>query len=171
MVLRVEDGEEFIYAAHLAGKQVLKLALDGTVVWKLGVPMESGKYDDDPKAYNPTGVAVAPNGDIYVADGYGRNWIHQFTRHRVYVRSFGGPGDEPGRFRTCHGLALDTRGEKPCLLICDRENGRLQRFDLEGNHIDVPVTGGTIRLAGSAALKFPPQCWQPTDFPKNSTRT
>ncbi len=141
MVLRVEDGVEYIYAAHLHGKQVVKLRLDGETVWTLGVPMASGKYDDDPAAYNPTAVAVAPDGDIYVADGYGRNWVHQFTKDRVYVRSFGGPGSEPGQFRTCHGLAIDPRGEKPVLLVCDRENRRLQRFDLDGTFIDVVARG------------------------------
>jgi sugar lactone lactonase YvrE len=141
MTIREEGGRQYIYAAHLGGKQVIKLTLDGAVVWTLGVPMESGKYDDDPNAFSPTAVAVGPDGDLYVADGYGRNWIHQFTSDRAYVRSFGGPGEEPGRFRTCHGLAIDDRGDAPVLLVCDRENRRLQRFDLEGNPIDVPVTG------------------------------
>lgn len=141
MVLRREGGVEYLYAAHLQGRQVLKLRLDGTLVWALGVPMESGHYDDDPDAFNPTAVAVAPNGDIFVADGYGRNWIHQFTKGLAYVRSFGGPGEEPGRFRTCHGLALDERGETPVLLVSDRENRRLQRFDLDGTFIDVAADG------------------------------
>jgi hypothetical protein len=141
MVIRREDGEEFIYAAHLQGKAVVKLRLDGSVVWTMGVPLESGKYDDNPAAYNPTAVAVGPGGEIFVADGYGRHWIHQFTAQRAWVRSFGGPGSEPGRFNTPHGLALDTRGGKPHLLVCDRENRRLQRFDLEGRHVDVPAAG------------------------------
>ncbi|MBT8484612.1 MAG: hypothetical protein HKO59_04040 [Phycisphaerales bacterium] len=140
MVLRAEGDEEFIYAAHLPGRQVLKLRLDGTVVWRLGVPVESGKYDDDPASYRPTAVAVAANGDVYVADGYGRNWIHHYTKERVYVRSFGGPGTTPGQFRTCHGLAIDTRGSTPRLLVCDRENRRLQRFELDGTFVDVAAT-------------------------------
>lgn len=141
MVLRTEDDEEYIYAAHLLGKEVLKLRLDGTVVWSFGVPMESGKYDDDPAAFSPTAVAVAANGDIYVADGYGRNWIHQFTADRVYVRSFGGPGEAPGRFHTCHGMAIDDRGDLPRLLVCDRENRRIQRFALDGTFVDVVAKG------------------------------
>jgi hypothetical protein len=141
MTLREEDGETFIYAAHLRGKQVLKLKLDGSVVWALPVPTVSGKYDDDPRAYNPTSVAVAPNGDVFVADGYGRNWIHHYSKDKKWIRSFGGPGEEPGTFRTCHGIAIDTRGPTPRLLVCDRENRRLQRFDLEGNFIDVVATG------------------------------
>jgi hypothetical protein len=140
MQLRVEEGTPYLYGAHLPGKQVVKLRLDGTHVWTLGVPMESGKYDDDPNAYKPTAVAVAPDGRIYVADGYGRNWIHVFGPDLKYITTFGGPGAEPGQFHTCHGMAIDTGGEQPVLVICDRENRRLQRLSLDGTHIDTPVT-------------------------------
>lgn len=140
MVLRREGDQSYIYAAHLHGKQVLKLRLDGTLVWAIGVPMESGKYPD-PERYNPTGVAVGPDGRIFVADGYGAQWVHVFEPDLTYVKSFGGPGTEPGKFQTCHGIALDTRGDAPVLLVCDRENRRLQRFDLDGHHIDVPIEG------------------------------
>ena len=140
MAIRKENGVEYLYAAHLAGRQVLKLRLDGSLVWALGIPMESGKYDDNPTAYNPTGIAVAPDGRIFVADGYGRQWIHVFNPDLTYRTSFGGRGTEPGRFQTCHGLAIDTRGSEPRLLVCDRENRRIQRFDLDGTFIDVPVS-------------------------------
>lgn len=139
MAIRKENDVEYLYAAHLAGRQVLKLRLDGSLVWALGIPMESGKYDDNPTAYNPTGIAVGPNGRIFVADGYGRQWIHIFNPDLTYRTSFGGRGTEPGRFQTCHGLAIDTRGTEPRLLVCDRENRRIQRFDLDGTFIDVPV--------------------------------
>lgn len=139
MILRVENGTPYIYAAHLQGKQALKLRLDGTLVWALGVPMESGKYDDDPNAYNPTAIAVGPDGRIYVADGYGRQWVHVFGSDLAYQSSFGGRGSEPGQFQTCHGMVVDTRGETPMLIVCDRENRRLQRFSMDGRIVDVPV--------------------------------
>ena len=141
MVMTVENGTPYIYAAHLHGKQVLKLRLAGTLVWALGVPMESGKYDDDPNAFNPTAVAVAPDGRVYVADGYGRQWIHIFGPDLAYQSSFGGRGGGDGQFQTCHGVVVDDRGETPVLVVCDRENRRLQRFDLDGTYIDTPVTG------------------------------
>ncbi len=141
MILRVENGTPYIYAAHLQGKQALKLRLDGTLVWALGVPMESGKYDDDPNAYNPTAIAVGPDGRIYVADGYGRQWVHVVGPDPVYQSSFGGRGSEPGQFQTCHGMVVDARGEEPMLIVCDRENRRLQRFTMDGVVVDVPVTG------------------------------
>ena len=138
LAIREEGGEEFIYAAHLAGKQAVKLKTDGTVVWKIGFDKlkDSGKYKEQGQ-YSPTAIAVGPNGDVYIADGYGQNWIHQFDKDQKYVRSFGGRGKEPGKFETCHGLALDTRGDKPLLLVCDRENRRLQHFDLDGKFVKV----------------------------------
>jgi hypothetical protein len=140
MAIREENGQEFIYAAHLKGKQVLKFRLDGTLVWALGVPMESGKYNGNPGAYNPTGVAVAPDGTIFVVDGYGQQWVHVFGPDLVYRKSFGGRGNGNGQFQTCHGVAVDTRGDTPTLLVADRENRRIQRFDLDGNFIDIPAT-------------------------------
>ncbi|HEX4795612.1 MAG TPA: hypothetical protein VH370_17620 [Humisphaera sp.] len=138
--LNVENGEEFLYCAHLAGKQAVKMKLDGTVVWTIGVPMESGKYQQRAQ-YNPTSITVGPNGSVYIADGYGQNWVHEYDQNQKYVRSFGGKGKAPGQFETCHGIALDTRGPKPLLLICDRENKRLQHFDLDGNFVAVVTEG------------------------------
>lgn len=136
MCLNEENGEQFLYCAHLAGHQAVKMKLDGTVVWKIGLPTESGKYKSV-KEYKPTAIAVGPNGHVYICDGYGTSWIHEYDEHQKYVRSFGGKGKEPGKFETCHGIALDTRGPKPLLLICDRENRRLQHFDLDGNFVAV----------------------------------
>ena len=136
LCINQENGEEFIYAAHLAGREAVKMKLDGTVVWKIGVPMESGKYKDA-NQYHPTAIAVGPNGHVYIADGYGLSWVHEYDENQKYVRSFGGKGKEPGQFQTCHGISLDTRGPKPLLLICDRENKRLQHFDLDGNFVAV----------------------------------
>lgn len=140
MVLNQEGSESFIYAAHLAGSQVVKYAMDGTLVWTLPWPEESGKYETA-KQYKPTAVAVSPDGSIYVADGYGQNWIHQYRADRSYVRSFGGRGQAPGRFQTCHGLRVDTRTSPATLIVCDRENRRLQRFSLDGEFIEVLATG------------------------------
>ncbi len=150
MQLRVEDGVEYLYAAHLRGKQAVKLRMDGTAVWTIGVPTESHKYDDNASAFNPTAVAVAPDGRLFIADGYGRNWIHAYSPDRTYLKSFGGRGAEPGQFQTCHGLGIDEHGRaatdgsgsrEPLLVVCDRENRRLERFTLAGELVDVPVTG------------------------------
>ncbi|MBI1176837.1 6-bladed beta-propeller [bacterium] len=140
MCIREENGEEFIYAAHLGGGEAVKFKLDGTVVWTIPWPQESGMYKSKSE-FKPTAIAVGPNGDIYVSDGYGKSLIHQYSKDLKYIRTFGGKGTEPGKFQTSHGMALDTRGPKPLLMICDRENRRIQYFDLDGNFVKVAVDG------------------------------
>ena len=133
-----EDGEQFLYCAQPKNKRAVKLKLDGTQVWEIPFAKinESGKYQDV-KQFNPTSACAGPDGSVYVADGYGAQWIHKFDKDQKYVMSFGGPGKEPGQFQTCHGIGLDKRGEKPLLLVCDRENRRLQHFDLDGKFVAV----------------------------------
>ena len=130
MCLVREGEEEFLYVTHLQGR-VLKLTLEGQVLWELGYPEESGKYEDG-KRFHPTGVAVAKNGDIYVADGYGRHWIHHYDRERKYLGSFGGLGTEPGQFKNCHGLRIEETFGREVLVVADRENRRVQVLSLAG---------------------------------------
>lgn len=134
MCLRIEDGAEVLYLAHTRRHEIVKTTIDGTVLWALGWPQASGVYAKEDE-YKPTAVAVAPDGRIFAADGYGKSWVHVYDKDRNYVKSFGGRGTEPGKMQTPHGLWLDTRGERPLLLVCDRENHRLQWFDMDGNFV------------------------------------
>lgn len=134
MCLREEDGEQVLYLAHTRRHEVVKTRLDGTVLCTLGWPQASGIYESE-EQFVPTAVAVGPDGRIFVADGYGRSWVHLYGPDRSYRKSFGGPGSEPGKMQTPHGLWLDTRGKQPLLLVCDRENHRLQWFDMDGTFV------------------------------------
>ena len=135
-----ENGEEFIYAAQHQHAQAVKLKLDGTLVMKLPTPPEPAVYLE-PGKYKPTVVAVAPDGSIFVADGYGLSYIHKYDATGKYLKTFGGRGKEDGKFMTCHGMTIDERSGKPLLLICDRENRRLVHMDLDGNFVAVIETG------------------------------
>lgn len=150
MNIRAEEGGEFIYAAHLGGHQVMKLALDGSVVWKIGVPMESGLYKNEGQ-YKPTAIAVAPDGAIFVADGYGQSVVHKYDAQRKYVKTFGGADAGEGRFKTCHGLAIDARDGTPKLLVCDRANRRLSHWDFDGRYLGTITTG--LRLPCAASIR------------------
>ncbi len=134
LMLREEKGEEVLYAAWLGGGQALKLKLDGTVLLKIPCPMESGKYKDAGQ-FKVTSVDSAPDGSIFVADGYGLSYIHKFDAAGKYLLTFGGKGSDDNTFQTCHGIGVDLRGPKPLLLVCDRENRRLQHFDLDGKFV------------------------------------
>jgi DNA-binding beta-propeller fold protein YncE len=129
-------GEQQLYLTHTGRHEVVKARLDGTVLATLPFPAAAGVYAA-PANYQPTGVAVAPNGNVYVADGYGQSWVHQYDPAGKYVRSWGGVGTDNGKFKTPHGIWVDTRGPTPLLLVADRENGRLQIFDLDGNFLQV----------------------------------
>jgi hypothetical protein len=132
--LSKEGGEEFLYLADPPRGLLVKTTLEGKEVFRLGFPEESGAYNNAGE-YHPTNVAVAPNGDFYVADGYGKSWIHQYTSQAKYIRSFGGPGKDRGQTLCSHGLMVDTRGSEPVLVVADRSNRRLQYFTLDGRHI------------------------------------
>lgn len=135
MQLRKEDGTEYLYLADYARHVVVKTTLDGEVVWTLGYPKAAGVYDKKEDQYKPTNVAFGPNGDFYVADGYGLSYIHQYNQQAEYIRTWGGLGTEPGKLNCPHGIWLDTRGETPILVVADQENHRLQNFTLDGQHI------------------------------------
>ncbi len=134
--IRAEKGKEYIYAARPSEHEVVKLRLTGEVEWALQYPAESGLYKDA-KGFNPCAVTVAPDGSIFVADGYGSNYVLKFDKNRKFVKAFGGPGTEEGKFRTCHGIGLDTRQGKPLLLVCNRNNNRVEHWDLDGNFVRV----------------------------------
>jgi len=140
--IRSEEGGEFIYAARNNNAEGVKLnALTGEVVLNLPFPKESGL---DLKKFNPTAIAVAPNGDIFLSDGYASDHIFKFDESGKYLMHFGTHGDGLQDFHTAHGMTLDTRYEPPRLLICDRNHqpkGRLLHYDLDGKFIAEVVTG------------------------------
>ena len=134
--LREEKGVEYIYAARPSQHEVIKLKLDGEKVWTITYPEEAGLYKEA-KNFNPCAVTVAPDGSIFIADGYGANYVLKYDKDRKFVKAFGGKGAEEGKFNTCHGIALDPRGAKPLLLVCNRNNNRVEHWDLDGNFVKV----------------------------------
>lgn len=140
-----EPQGDFLYLCDQARGVVDKSTLTGELVWSRGCPMDSGLYSS-PSEYHPTNVAVVPSdlpaplhrhaGDIFVADGYGKSWIHRYNAAGDYLGSFGGPGRERGQLSCPHGLIVDTRDpEQPLLVVADRSNRRLQCFTLDGRHV------------------------------------
>ena len=139
--IRKEGSQEFLYLCDTKRSIVVKATLEGEEVFKLGYPKESEAYakpgpDGKPIKYVPTNLAIAPNGDIYVGDGYGSSYVNQYNSKGDFIRTFGGPGSEPGQLSCPHGIIVDTRGGTPILTVADRSNKRIQRFTLDGKHID-----------------------------------
>jgi len=136
LLIRKEGKQEFLYLCDTKRGLMVKTTLDGEEVFTLGYPKEAEPYAKEPIKYSPTNLAIAPNGDIYIGDGYGSSYINQYDSSGKYIRTFGGKGKEAGQLDCPHGIILDARGSEPNLTVADRSNKRLQRFTLEGKHID-----------------------------------
>lgn len=129
-----EGPDEFLYLALTDEHRWVKTTLDGEIVLERGCPFESEPYERA-EQFVPTNIAVAPNGDIYVADGYGLSYIHRYDAAGEYLASWGGKGVAPGKMDCCHGIHIDMRRDSPEIVVADRANVRLQYFDLDGNHL------------------------------------
>jgi hypothetical protein len=143
-VIRKQADGEFIYGATLRGQTIVKMTLDGAIVMTIG----SSAIPDQYKVRNArsnrlalllTGLDVAPNDDIYVADGYASDYIHRFDRSGRYIASFGGK-QAPYNFNTLHKLAIDTRFTPARLIACDRANNRVVHLSLDGAFLGVVAT-------------------------------
>jgi DNA-binding beta-propeller fold protein YncE len=116
------------------GHQVIKFSPDGKVLLTLGKAGVAGSGPDEFNA--PSAVYVAPNGDIFVADGHGGDTnarIVKFSPDGKFIKTWGKKGSAPGEFDVPHTLAMDSRGR---LFVGDRQNNRIQIFDQDGVFID-----------------------------------
>jgi DNA-binding beta-propeller fold protein YncE len=120
--------------ARKKGHQVHKFDPSGKLLMSIGT---AGVAGQDKYIFNqPNDVAVAANGDIFVADGHGaggNNRVVKYNSKGEYILEFGKTGSERGEFREPHALAINSQGK---LFVGDRHNNRVQIFDLNGNHLD-----------------------------------
>ena len=119
-----------ILVADRDAHQILRFSKDGTLLQALGkrhFPSLDAPFN------HPTAAAQAPDGEIYVADGYGNSSVHRFAADGTLLSTWGGPGAGPGAFTTPHAVAIDGRGR---VLVGDRENNRVQLFDRDGLFLD-----------------------------------
>ncbi len=116
------------------GHQVIKFSPAGQVLMRLG---KAGVSGSDPELFDqPTDVAIAPNGDIFVSDSHRNgknNRIVKFDRSGKFIKEWGHKGSGPGEFSEVHTIAFDSQGR---LFAGDRENNRIQIFDQDGKLLD-----------------------------------
>ena len=157
-VIHKDADGEFIFGARLGAGNILKLTLDGKEVLNIpqtAIPDEfknkapktmknaAGEMVPNPNAGKATvrltAMDVAPNGDLFVTDGYSSSYVHRFDKTGKYLKSFGGK-KEPYNFSTLHKIAIDTRFSPPRIIGCDRENKRVVHMSLDGEFLGVIAT-------------------------------
>jgi hypothetical protein len=158
-VIRKDREGEFIYGARVDQQSIIKMTLDGKKVLEIpasAIPDEFknvrqrntkknakgeiAKFADEGKKYvRMTAMDVAPNGDLYVSDGYASDYVHRFDRTGKYLKSFGGK-KAPYNFKTLHKIAIDSRFTPVRIIGVDRANGRVVHLSLEGELLGVIAT-------------------------------
>jgi sugar lactone lactonase YvrE len=137
------DGQGFLWVTDSAAHVVHKFSPDGRLVMTLGKKGVAGDNTSRDSFNQPNHVAVAPDGDIYVSDGYQNARVVHFSSNGQFVRVIGGvKGSQPGQLQLPHGVALDSRGR---ILVNDSDNQRVSVFDRNGKFVEAwpyPSRGG-----------------------------
>lgn len=140
------DPQGNVWVIDAAGHVVYKMSPDGKEVMRLGT---KGAPGTGPNSFNlPTDVAFAPNGDVYVTDGYGSARVVKYSRDGKYLLEWGKRGKGPGEFGLPHNVVVDRQGK---VYVTDRDNQRIQVFD--GNGKFLTQWTGTGGISGLAITK------------------
>jgi DNA-binding beta-propeller fold protein YncE len=153
-----------IWLADVGSHAVFQVSPEGKLLRTLGtvgVPGADGSHFNQ-----PTDMALAPSGDVFVSDGYGNSRIVHIDKDGKFVKAWGKLGTAPGEFNIPHSIALDSKGR---LYVADRNNARVQVFDPEGRLLDVwrdllvpwgiwVSAADEIWVCGSSPME-----WRPTD--------
>ncbi|MCU0335287.1 MAG: 6-bladed beta-propeller [Chitinophagaceae bacterium] len=166
-----EGGEDVLFICDNNRHQVIKTSIDGRVLMTINYPAMTGAYSKADE-FIPTETAIAPNGDIYVVDGYGKDLVIQYNHRGEYIRHFGGRGPEDKHLRNAHGICVDLRGATPQLVVTSREQNAFKRYSMDGQYLRTiampgawvcrPVIAG--RYLYAAVLQSSSRPWQQSGF-------
>ena len=125
------DADDNIYCTEREPHVIRKFTADGELLMTLGTPDVPGA---DGEPFNlPTDLALGPDSEMYISDGYGNARVHKYSPDGELIKSWGQPGTGPGEFDLPHCVRVDPRNR---LMVADRENNRIQFFTLDGEYIE-----------------------------------
>jgi peptidylamidoglycolate lyase len=136
LTITSENGTEFLFITDTVKHQVYKTTMVGAILMTIDCPMETGLYQKKDQ-FVPTETTVAENGDFFIADGYGLQYILHYSADGKLLSYFGGKGTEAKNLDNAHGICIDKRHGAPSLLITDRTRHCFKRFDMDGNLLEV----------------------------------
>lgn len=175
------DADDAVFLADDSDHTVHKYTSEGRLLFTMGTsgqPSDTGNSSIDYRTIQhaagpfnfPTNLATAPNGDLFISDGYGNARIHRFSAEGKLLKSWGTPGAGPGQFHVPHGIVVAKDGT---VIVADRENSRLQFFNPAGEFVTewtdvIRPAEVAIDAAGNivvAELGFKTGMWPGTQAP------
>lgn len=141
-----ENGTDYLFITDTEKHQVYKTTLDGKILMTIDAPLETGAYKKT-EEFIPTETIIDTNGDIFVADGYGAQYVIHYDKDGHIKNYFCGRGDGEEHLDNAHGIVIDRRKKHPTLLITDRTRNCFKRFTMEGKLIE------TIHLPGACVCR------------------
>ena len=124
------DPQGNVWTTDAASSMVYKFSPDGKKLMEINVGGQPTPCRNN--FCSTTDIAFAPNGHLYISDGYANARILEYTADGKKIKEWGQPGTGPGQFRLPHSIQIDENG---IVYVADRENGRIQRFDLQGKYL------------------------------------
>jgi sugar lactone lactonase YvrE len=137
-----------VWTVDAGSSKVMKFSPEG----KLLMTIDVGGMPERKNGFaGATDIAFGPKGTVFVADGYGNARVLEYAADGSKVKEWGSAGVGPGEFHLPHSIAMG----KDVMYVADRENGRIERFDLDGKYLGEFATDGrtySIRLGKDGAL-------------------
>jgi DNA-binding beta-propeller fold protein YncE len=136
------DPQGNLWTVDAGNSMVYKFTRNGEKLMEISV----GEQPEGKSGFTgTTDIAFAPNGHLYISDGYGNARVLEYTAEGKRLKQWGNAGTGPGQFRQPHGIAIDHQGT---VYVADRQNGRLQRFDLNGKYLGEWDNLGMVTTVG-----------------------
>ena len=125
------DADDNVYCVERDAHIMHKFSSDGDLLMSVG---EQGEPSADGEPFNlPTDLAIGPDGEMFISDGYGNARVHKYSPDGELIISWGKPGTGPGEFDLPHCVRVDPRNR---VMVADRSNNRIQFFTLDGEYIE-----------------------------------
>lgn len=146
LTLHNENGTEFLYITDTEKHKVYKTDMQGNILLTIDAPLNEGIYTKQ-EQFIPTETAIDDNGDIWIADGYGQQYIMRFDHKGKLLNYFGGKGQGDNQLDNAHGICIDKRSGGNTLLVTDRTRNCFKRFNREGQLTEI------IKIEGACVCR------------------